>query len=265
MNIQAVIVCKDYGDFLAHTLPENIGAFDHMVVVTHHTDKMTKAICNKYSIECVEAHAFDEDGDRFNKGRAVNIGLSHLKNPDWMVHLDADIVLPKQFRHMLDKNKLSKNNLYGCDRLNVFGFDTWQKVLTTTNPHYKDFWFVEPSKDLPMGSRIIHREHGYVPIGFFQMWNREQHKKYPIYEGTAEHSDVLFSIQWHRNQRQLLPEVFVYHLDSNQDQKHMGENWYGRKSPNFCPCHPWNWSRPKPPKPHPYKPKPHEPHPDDDG
>ena len=234
-RIEAVIVCKDYGDFLAHTLPENLNHFDHIVVVTHHSDKLTKSICAKYSVECVEAHVFDEDGARFNKGRAVNVGQSHLKKPDFIVHMDADIVMPSRFRNMIEKTKLNESYIYGCDRVNVYGWEKWLEVKEQTTPHYKDFWFVKPPSDLQICSRIIHREHGYVPIGFFQMWHKSQNKKYPIYEGTAEHSDVLFAIQWHRTQRILLPEVFVYHLESGKHK--MGENWYGRKSKNFCPCH----------------------------
>lgn len=237
MRLEGVIVCKDYGDFLAHTLPENIEHFDHLVVVTHHSDKMTQSICSKYSIECVQAHVFDEDGARFNKGRAVNVGLAHLKNPEWILHIDADIVLPKRFRNMMGVHKLNPSNLYGADRVNVFGWDKWLKLKDEMNPNYKDFWFVSPPSDHPVGARIIHREHGYVPIGYFQMWNIASHKKYAIHEGTAEHSDVLFAIQWHRNQRILMPEVVCYHLDSRKKQGKMGDNWYGRKTESFCPCH----------------------------
>lgn len=235
MRIEAVIVCKNYADFLAETLPLNLPYFDHIVVVTHWTDKETIGVCAKYSVDCVQAHVFDEDGDRFNKGRAVNVGLAHLKKPDWIVHMDADIVLPHRFRNMCEMAKLNPDYLYGCDRVNVFGWDKWQKLKHEINRHYKDNWFVEPTQGHPVGSRIIHREHGFVPIGFFQMWNVKQHKKYPINEGTAEHSDVLFSIQWHRNQRMLLPEVIVWHLDSRDDTGKMGENWHGRKSPRFGP------------------------------
>lgn len=237
-RIEGIIVCKDYSDFLAHTLPENIEHFDHLVVVTHYSDKKTQEICSKYSVECVQAHVFDEDGDRFNKGRAVNVGLSHLKNPDWIIHFDADIVFPKRFRWMIEHSKLDTANIYGCDRVNIFGWEKWLEVKDKMNPYYKDHWFVSPPEGHPLGSRIIHREHGYVPIGFFQMWHKSQNKKYAIFEGTAEHSDVLFAIQWHRKQRILLPEIIVYHLESREKQGKMGENWNGRKSKGFCPCHP---------------------------
>lgn len=252
MKIGCVLVSLNYGDFLAHTLPENLEHFDHVVVVTHHSDHMTKWVCNKYSVEYVEAHCFDEDGDRFNKGRAIQIGISHLpKEIDWIVHIDADIVIPPGFRNLLKKHKLNKDYLYGVDRVNVFGFKKWCEVRELIHPHYKDHWFVELPDNCPVGSRIIHREHGWLPIGFFQMWHKDQNKKYPIHEGTAEHSDVLFAIQWHRKHRHLLPEVFVYHLESVLKQGKMGMNWFGRKSPQFCPCHQWNSCHPKPP---PYKP-----------
>lgn len=236
-RLECVIVCRNYGDYLAHTLPENLEHFDHVTVVTHYSDKLTKAICSKFSVDCVEAHVFDKDGARFNKGRGVNVGLAHLNDPDWIVHIDADIVLPKRFRQMLYMHELNPSYIYGCDRVNVFGWDKWLKLKETMNPHYKDFWFVNHPENHPVGARIVHREHGYVPIGFFQMWHHSQNKKYPIYEGTAEHSDVLFAIQWHRNQRILLPEVIAYHLESRASQGAMGENWQGRKSKAFCPCH----------------------------
>lgn len=235
MRLEGVIVSKDYGDFLEHTLPENLEHFDHLVVVTHHSDKRTQAVCSKYSVECVQAHVFDEDGARFNKGRGVNVGLAHLHGYENILHLDADIVLPKQFRDMLRRAKLDPEVLYGADRVNVFGWERWQQVKDIRHPHYRNNWFVEPPAGHPVGARIIHREHGYVPIGYFQLWNKKQHKKYPIHEGTAEHSDVLFAIQWARNQRVLLPEVFCYHLESAKSQQQMGVNWYGRKSEEFGP------------------------------
>jgi hypothetical protein len=49
---------------------------------------------------------------------------------------------------------------------------------------------------------------GYVPIGFFQLWNaRSRRLIYPEHHATAARSDMLFSLQWARQQRQLLPEI----------------------------------------------------------
>ncbi len=250
MRIEAVVVCKDYSDFLEHTLPNNMQYLDRLVVVTHPQDKETIALCRKYGAECVKTEAMHEDGDAFNKGRAINIGLGHFRGHEWFLHLDADIVLPHNFRNLLHRAKLRPENLYGADRCNVYGFEHWERNKDTLRPHYAERYFVEPPKAFPLGARIIHDEHGYCPIGYFQLWHANQGKKYPINQGNAEHTDVLFACQWPRHQRVLLPEVLVYHLESGQGPVPMGANWNGRRTPLFKKPDP----APKPCPP-PYSPK----------
>jgi hypothetical protein len=233
--LEGVIVCKDYSDFLEQSLPMNLSYFDRLVVVTHPNDKRTQQVCAKFSVDCVTTEAMHEHGDAFNKGRAINIGLGHLRGLDWILHLDADVVLPHRFRDLLVRAQLQREKLYGADRVNIFGWNAWQKFKQSGMlvPYHKDRYFVHPPDDL--GARIVHDEHGYCPIGYFQLWHTSQHKKYPIHTGTAEHSDVLFAIQWSRANRVLLPEVVVYHLDSMFGPSPMGQNWGGRKSPIFGP------------------------------
>ncbi len=233
MKIEAVIVCHNYSDFLEYTLPENIQHFDRTVVVTHPEDKATIALCRKYGVDCVQTQTMHEDGDAWNKGRCINLGLGHLRGLDWILHIDADIVLPHNFRNLLFRAKLRPENLYGADRLNVYGCEHWEAHRHKTIPHYSHGYFVEPPKEFPMGARIIHHEHGYTPIGFFQLWHKSQMKKYPINQGNAEHTDVLFACQWPRHQRVLLPEVICYHLESTDGPAPMGANWGGRKTPPF--------------------------------
>jgi hypothetical protein len=235
MKLEAVIVCKDYSDFLEHTLPENIQHLDRVVVVTHPDDKATRALCQKYGVDCVPTTCMHEDGDKFNKGRAINLGLGHFRGLDWFLHLDADIVLPHNFRNLLQRAKLREENLYGCDRMNVYGYEHWMKHRDHKAPSYSHGYFVEPHKAFPVGARIVHHEHGYTPIGYFQLWHKSQGKKYPIHQGNAEHTDVLFACQWARQHRVLLPEVLVYHLDSCDGPTPMGANWNGRKTPIFGP------------------------------
>jgi glycosyltransferase involved in cell wall biosynthesis len=202
-------------------------------VVTHYTDERTKAICNKYSIDYVETNCFYEYGNKFNKGRAINLGLAHLEGSDWLLHLDADVYLPHRFRDLLARAQLNQKNLYGADRINVYGADKWDELKEKISPHYSDKYFVEPTAGHPVGARIIHAEHGYSVIGYFQLWHKSMGKKYPIHQGTAEHTDVLFSCQWTREQRVLLPEVLVYHLESSTEPQKMGQNWNGRTTPEF--------------------------------
>ena len=233
MKIEAVIICKNYGDFLTHTLPENLHHFDRLVVVTHPEDKETISLCSKYSVDCVQTTVMHEDGDKFNKGRAINLGLGHLRGLDWILHIDADIVLPHNFKNMLHRAKLNPKNIYGADRMNVYGYDHWMDHKHKLIPHYSHGYFVQPPKEYNVGARIIHHELGYTPIGYFQLWHKSQAKRYPINQGNAEHTDVLFAAQWSREDRILLPEILVCHLESNLGPIEMGLNWEGRKSPRF--------------------------------
>lgn len=229
-------MCHNFNDYLEHTLPENVHYFDRLVVVTHPGDKKTQALCQKYGVECVQTEAMHDEGDAFNKGRCINIGLGHLRGLDWILHMDADIVLPHHFRNMLQRARLDPKNIYGADRLNVYGYDHWMAHKHKRYPHYSSGYFVQPLKEFPVGARIVHHEHGYTPIGYFQLWHKSAHKKYPINQGNAEHTDVLFAIQWPRNNRVLLPEVLVYHLEACDGPRPMGGDWSGRTSKHFGPC-----------------------------
>ncbi len=245
MRIEAVIICSNYSDFLKHTLAENIQQLDDVLVVTTPEDRETQKLCSKYSIQCIPTTVFTEYGDAFNKGRAINLGLSNLRKSDWLLHIDADIVLPKDFRRLIEKSLLDPKNIYGADRMNVYGYESWMKLKPLLDHHYDSRWFIDPGFchqkketegiDIRMGARVIHEEHGYVPIGYFQLWHKTAGKKYNHKLGEAAGSDVLFPAQWPRANRVLLPDVTVYHLDSETTHG-IGTNWKGRKSRLFGPA-----------------------------
>jgi hypothetical protein len=233
MQIEAVVVCVNYSDFLSYTLPENLKYVDRMVVVSHPEDKATKRLCDKYSVDCIQTEIMHDDGDKFNKGRLINLGLSNLRHDGWLLHLDADIVLPHRFRHALKMAKLDRQNIYGCDRLNSVTYENWAKHRDRTIPQHQWRFMVTPQPEFPIGSRLLHLEYGWCPIGYMQLWHSSTRKNYPIVCGSAEHSDVLFAIQWPRERRILLPEFFVYHLESEAAK--MGVNWDGRQTTVFGP------------------------------
>jgi glycosyltransferase involved in cell wall biosynthesis len=233
MIIEAVIVCKNFSDILAYTLAHTLDLLDRVVVVTHHDDKDTARLCQKLSVDCIKTTIFHEDGDKFNKGRAINLGLSHLRHSDWLLHIDADIMLPPRFRTMLMMAKLDQRYLYGCDRFNTCTYDKWMKAQEKIYPQYAYRYLVRPVEELPLGARLVHLEYGYCPIGFFQLWHSSTNRQYPIICGSAEHSDVLFAVQWERSRRVLLPEFFVYHLQAENAK--FGADWKGRQTKTFGP------------------------------
>lgn len=246
MHIEAVTVCVDYSDFLEESIKENLRHLDRWVIVTSHQDHKTRALCAKYSIECVVTDIMHEKGQVFNKGAAINLGLGHLKGLDWILHLDADIILPGRFRDMLDRADLQRECLYGADRINIVGWDTWQAYKHNREPYFSSGYFVEAPKGFNVGARIIHKDFHFSVIGYYQLWHKSSYKKYPTNQGNAEHTDVLFSCQWARKHRVLLPEIYVLHLESERCE--MGRNWDGRKTKWFGPCHHPH----HPPKPKPY-------------
>lgn len=231
MRLEAVIVCKDYSDFLEETLPRNLQHLDHVVVVTHPDDKRTISLCKKHGIGLVKTEVMHHGGAPFNKGRAIRLGMSHLCHDGWLIHMDADTLLPDRFRNALQQSHLQKDCIYGADRLNVKNYESWKEHKNKRRPQWQHGCLLMPTEQFPLGVRLVHGIYGYCPIGYFQMWHASNQMQYPINQGSAEHTDVLFAVQWPREKRVLLPEVFVYHLESEQSQ--MGANWKGRKTKPF--------------------------------
>lgn len=254
MKIEMVVTCVRYQDFLAHSLPENLKHVDNIVVVTDHDDKETKDLCNLHSVQCLQTDVFYEHGAPFNKGRGINLGLAHLHWDGWIIHCDADTVLPDRFRHVLRHTKLNPEIIYGADRLGTKTYQNWIDAKPWLTPQYKHGCLVTPHHGFQLQSRLSHGDYGYCPIGFFQMWHSSTKRKYPVSQGSSEHSDVLHAVQWPRDKRQLIPNLFVYHLES--ENAPMGANWEGRKTKPFGPnldCKHHKHHHHKPYEPHHHK------------
>ena len=230
--LEGVIVCIKYGDFLRETLARNLNHFDDLVVVTAAEDRETLDLCSRWSVHAVASNVHrDRRGDCFNKGRAINLGLAHLRRLGWCMQLDADIVLPENFRYMLSHRPLDSDCLYGMDRMHVSGWEKWQQLQQSEiyQRPYRNHFRIDTPAGYPLGSRPVHHSYGYCPIGYAQLWHSKfRDRRYPENQGTAEHTDVLFSLQWPWEKRVLLPEAVVYHLETGA-----GSNWNGRESPRF--------------------------------
>ncbi len=235
MNLEAVTVCVDYADFLAHTLPLNKPHLQRWVIVTAPHDRATQRLCAHHNVQCLVTESFYRQGDRFNKGRGVNFGLAALEKKNWLLHLDADIALPPRTQEMLVKAQLDRNTLYGIDRLMCPDFNAWARYQRAPTPHFENEVFVH-LKPFPVGTRVAKLDRGgYVPIGFFQLWHSATGRiEYPEHHATAARSDMLFALQWDRAHRQILPEVVGIHLASGENEP-MGANWNGRRTAQFGP------------------------------
>jgi hypothetical protein len=234
--LEAVTVCVNYADFLEETIPHNLPLVDLWTIVTTPDDKATQALCALYGLRCLKTDCFYRDAERprINKSRGINYGLAHHSQSAWMLHLDADVVLPPQFRKMIENAELDPACLYGMDRVNCLGSAEWDAYRRRPALQYEWSFLVSAPRTWPIGARIAHGDYGgYCPLGFFQLWNPGATgiSRYPVkIEADMEHSDVLFAIQWQRGRRHLLPEGFCVHLESSEE---FGANWHGRKSPPF--------------------------------
>ena len=240
-RLEAVTVCVEYSDFLAETLPHNLRHFDNYVIVTRHDDAATQLLCRKLGVECRATDVMHHEGDRFAKSRAIDYGLAYLRRDDWIVHVDADIWLPPMTRQWIDWAAPDPDCIYGIDRCNCTSWDAWRAFIDRPmqQHHQHAHGCLTLPPPFPMGARISLRQYGgYVPIGFFQMWSGAKHpeRRYPLHQGSAEHSDVLHAIQWPASKRRILPEIIALHLESEASK--MGANWKGRATPRFGPGNP---------------------------
>lgn len=263
MKIEAVTVCINYSDFLAHTILFNKPQFDRLLVVTDTKDQRTRDLCEFHHVECFSTDVFYHDDKALDKGAGISEGLKRLSGDDWIVHVDADIALPPRTRAILSGLTLDPSHLYGCDRMMCPSFDDWAAFVGRPEVQHSCDIYVQANA-FALGTRIA-RMHaggsGYLPIGYFQMWNAGKTKvlDYPSH-GQADRSDMAFAQRWPRDKRSLLPELVAVHLeesDSDSDGE-MGVNWRGRRSPGFGPSrHHGHRHKKRPPAP-PVPPQPYK-------
>lgn len=239
-HLEAVSVCVDYGDLLKLSIPFNRHLFDKWVIVTSPDDKETQDLCKYYKVEHVVTDKFYENGDKFNKGKAINEGLKKLKRTDWIVHLDSDLILPANFRQICKEDQLQKDAIYGIDRVDVVGDEKIFELLTTKHSQISKWTYLDLSLNVQYHPtfRLHNLNRGYNTIGFFQLFYgpylREKEPKfkpfewYPIEHQDAARTDVGFQQKWDLNKRLLYPGIIGYHLMTEQSPK--GTNWTGRQS-----------------------------------
>jgi hypothetical protein len=155
-KLDVIIVSVNYNDYLSLTLEENVKVFNNITVVTSKDDIECQNICKKFGVNCIISKDILKDG-LINKSIGLNKGIKSLNNPDWILVLDADIVVKDKINiEGLNKNTLYTNSRWIIDTIDDYNlFKIGEKELT-------DFRF-EKDKG----------------IGFFQLFNYEFKNKYP--------------------------------------------------------------------------------------
>lgn len=118
-NVHVIIICVNYTDFLTFTYPHNIKFFekDNFHIITDKSDTDTISFCdsNKQHYRTFE---FFKDAE-INKAGAIHMMQKelHEKYPDdWILLLDADIILPEKFETYFLDNCNNNEALYSFKR-----------------------------------------------------------------------------------------------------------------------------------------------------
>jgi hypothetical protein len=201
-KLSGVVVCVNFSGQLAETLPRNIGLFDQFVVVTTSDDQATQDVAKTHGADLVISDRCYDNDHSFNKGRMLNDGLATLKNPDWVIMTDADIVLNPNTREFVMSHSLNP----GC--------------LHFTKRHDRG------------GAASPFGQANMAPCGYFQLFNPKAkairgHWPKPLGENfcSAGGVDDLFWQQWPRDKLVFLPDLEVEHIPDGG----FGQNWNGKQ------------------------------------
>jgi hypothetical protein len=227
-KIEVIVPCVGFDDMLTVSLAHNLPHVDNLIVVTTNEDAATHRAVSDQGATLVRTDLFQHQDHTFAKGAALNAGLSRCQYRGWRLVLDADILLPDNFRRVLiNHTHLDQQCLYGADRVDVVG-DALRDLKQPQWGHREEVF-----TGLPIRSRVVTRLSGYLPLGYFQLWHASSaYQEYPYSAGGAGLDDVLFAQQWPVSHRRLLPSIIVYHICSVPPT--LGENWDGiRRHPRY--------------------------------
>lgn len=200
-----LVVCVEYDDLLAVTLPANMRHLRECLVVTSPGDVRTRAlVAGIPAARCFVTDLFYRGGAHFNKGRAVEAAFDVLgRDAGWVLIWDADTLLPDDMR---DAATLDPACLYGARRRMCEG------------PDHAPPWSRFP----------VSREAGFP--GFFHLFHTSAPSlcSRPWYDPSFRHAgggDGYFQSKFPADRKRHLPGLEVLHLGPRDT------NWCGRVSP----------------------------------
>ena len=230
MFFESLIVCIDFGDFLASTLPCNRPIFDRLTIVTSPEDECTASLAREHDCELVITSRHRET-NLFNKSKAINDGLEVCTEQGWFCLLDADIALPQDFRpevfSQIALEAQAEDMIFGLHRYMCQSKTEWQAYLSTG----KHEWNIDKL-----------RKRSQLPAGYLQLWCAEHRKeRYPEAfpdnppkrkragsHAGGYHGDLAFGQQFLRCRHFSYPRVI--HLATRLEPR---SDWAGRVSPKW--------------------------------
>jgi len=224
--LEGLVTCIEYSDYLKYFLDFNNEYFDNLIIITTQEDYNTIKLCNERHVRYIITDRIQQDGDMFNKGKAINDGIIKLNMYDWILIADSDIILPDNFRNIIKSMNLNKNKMYGMARHNCPSKEEWKKYLNSSDDKK-----IIVKKRWKKSKKHFRRYFS----GYFQLFNINKFAdniescRYPETFPTAGASDEEFCLKWDYDYRERINGMTVIHLSHGCK----AANWCGRTSKNF--------------------------------
>jgi hypothetical protein len=177
MRIAGLTICVNYADFLERTLPAWAAGLDETLVVTTPTDQATLQLCARQGVRVHATDVFFACGASFNKGGALDEGVTLLAPADWLLIFDADCLPPASWRDQLEAAPPIPGHIYGGQRTDEDGtpLSNWGLLLG----FLQLFHMTDPAvQDRPLfGDWSSAAAYDLV---FAERWPKEQWRRVPF-------------------------------------------------------------------------------------
>jgi len=123
MHVDAFTCCVGpvYASYLQSTLSTWLQTLDSLTVVTRPDDAVTIAVCQGHRrLRLVTTDVLTAHGAHLNKGAALDVAYAAMDPMDVVLHFDADILPPLEWREQAEK-LFRPGYLFGCKRQDELG------------------------------------------------------------------------------------------------------------------------------------------------
>jgi hypothetical protein len=194
MRIDGIVTCvgNRYAEILKKAIPIWRDTLDSVTVVTDDPTIINLPV----GVRTFTTTLFKEYGAFFNKGAALSSAYAWLNPTDWVLHFDADVIPPPNWREIAEP-LIEVGNLYGAVRT------------------YQD-------------GRLISDPGPPFPYAFFHLWNVRDRSSWirPLWDlfwPSAGHYEVSFLDRWPDGNRIGLPIKLVHPCEPR-------EGWFGESA-----------------------------------
>jgi hypothetical protein len=224
--LRTIIVCVDYADLLAITLPYNRHHFSEVMIVTSFSDEATVKVASDNGALIYQTNAFYTDGASFNKFRALEEGLDVFGRYGWMCIMDADVLWPKHINWdfpSMEKAAWNKDISIWDGRTGLISGNIYTPLRRMCEelpmgvphePYWKSYPLHPQQQEFAGYTQIFHAEDPHLPPA---PWHQTNWKH-------AGGADSFFQALWPTHHK-IRPPFECLHLGR------AGVNWAGRVTP----------------------------------